>query len=373
MLEVISYIILIILGLAFIIHIILYVNLFTKLAFYSRTDEEFTKLPSVSVIISAKNEDENLQNFLPVIMEQDYPDYEVIVVNDQSVDDTKYILEAFEKQYYRLQVVTITEHINEHNGKKLPLTLGIRRAKNEILLLTDADCKPISDQWIRTMIRNFNTGTDIVIGYSPYKKINSLLNLFIQFDTFYTALQYFSFTIKKKPYMAVGRNLAYRRSFFFDNKGFSRHLTIPFGDDDLFVNDNATPDNVAVELSPDSFVESMPEKNFSNWLHQKRRHLISGRDYKAEDKKKLVWVWFSQVFFYLAVIPAAIFSKFYIAVLIIVFLKLVVMYLFYGKALSRLNRKYLLIYIIFLDPLYHLFLLPFMHLTIDKSSQKNVW
>jgi hypothetical protein len=173
--------------------------------------------------------------------------------------------------------------------------------------------------------------------------------------------------------MAVGRNLAYRRSFFFDKKGFSRHLTIPFGDDDLFVNDNATPDNVAIELSQPSFVESMPERNFSDWLHQKRRHLISGHDYKKEDKNKLVWVWFSQVFFYLAIIPAAIFSKFYIAVLIIIFLKILVMFLIYGKALSKLNRKYLLIYIVFLDPVYHLFLLPFMHLTIGKSSRKNVW
>ena len=173
--------------------------------------------------------------------------------------------------------------------------------------------------------------------------------------------------------MAVGRNLAYRRSFFFENRGFSKHLTIPFGDDDLFVNDNATANNVAVELSPDSFMESLPEKNFSDWLHQKRRHLISGHDYKSDDKKMLFWVWFSQVIFYLAIIPAAIFSKFYIAVLAIVFLKLVVMYLVYWKVLSRLNRKYLVIYIIFLDPVYHLLLLPFMHLTTAKSSRKNVW
>lgn len=373
MLEVISDVFLIVLAVAFIIHIILYVNLFAKLAFYKKSGEGLTKLPSVSVVISSKNEDENLQNFIPLIMDQDYPDFEVIVVNDQSVDDTKYILEAFEKQYKQLQIVTVTEHINEHNGKKLPLTLGIKRAKNEILLLTDADCKPMSNQWIKTMVSNFNAGTDIVIGYSPYKKVNSLLNLFIQFDTFYTALQYISFTLKRKPYMAVGRNLAYRRSFFFANKGFSKHLTIPFGDDDLFVNDNATPDNVAIELNPNSFIESMPEKDFTDWLHQKRRHLISGHDYKSEDKNKLVWVWFSQVFFYLAIIPAAIFSKFYIAVLIIVFLKLVLMYLIYGKALSKLTRKYLVIYIIFLDPVYHLILLPFMHLTIGKSSRKNVW
>ena len=373
MLEVISDVFLIILVLAFIIHVLLFMNLFTKLSFYKRVENVVKKSPSVSIVISAKNEDENLKNFLPLLMEQEYPDYEVIVVNDQSVDDTKFILEAFEKQYPRLQVVTVTEHINEHKGKKLPLTLGIRRAKNEILLLTDADCKPLSNQWIRNMVSNFEPGTDIVLGYSPYQKLNSLLNLFIQFDTFYTALQYFSFSIKKAPYMAVGRNLAYRRTFFYDNKGFSRHLTIPFGDDDLFVNDNATSDNVAVELSQDSFVESVPETSFSGWLHQKRRHLISGHDYKTEDKNKLVWVWFSQAFFYLAIIPALIFSKFYIPVLIIIFLKLIMMYLIYGKALKKLNREYLLLYIIFLDPMYHIFLLPFMHLTIRKSSRKNVW
>jgi glycosyltransferase involved in cell wall biosynthesis len=373
MIEVISDVFLIVLLIAFVINLVLYLNLFSKLAFYKNNNEAATKLPKVSVVLSSKNEDENLQKFLPVILDQDYPEFEVIVVNDQSVDDTKYILEAFEKQYKRLQVVTVSEHINEHNGKKLPLTLGIKRAKNEILLLTDADCRPLSNQWIRSMVKNFIPGKDIVIGYSPYKKSNSILNLFIQFDTFYTAIQYFSFTIKRKPYMAVGRNLAYRRSFFFENKGFSRHLTIPFGDDDLFVNDNATPDNVAIELHSESFVESLPKTNLADWLHQKRRHLISGHDYKSEDKNKLAWVWFSQAIFYMALIPAAIFSKFYIGVLIILFLKLVVMFIIYGKALSKLNRQYLLFYIIFLDPLYHLFLIPFLHLTLGKSSRKNVW
>jgi hypothetical protein len=223
------------------------------------------------------------------------------------------------------------------------------------------------------MVRNFTDEKQIVLGYSPYQKKNSMLNLFIQFDTFYTALQYFSFAIKGKPYMGVGRNMAYRRDFFFECKGFSRHLTIPFGDDDLFVNDHATAANTAFELSAESFMESDPKISGEDWQHQKRRHLKAGKEYKADDRQMLSFVWLGQVIFYLALIPALIFSSNIYIVLALLVLKLGVTFYIYGKVLHKFHRKYLLFYIILLDPVYHLFTLPYLSLTSNLARERNVW
>jgi poly-beta-1,6-N-acetyl-D-glucosamine synthase len=358
---------------ALILQLVMFFTVFSKLAFYRRKKTDTDNLPPVSVIVCAKNEDENLENFLPAVLSQDYPNFEVIVVNDQSVDDTQFVLERIAKENKKLQIVKVEEYINEHTGKKFALTLGIKKAAHEILLLTDADCIPLSNQWIRKMVRNYSDPTEIVIGYSPYKKQPTLLNLFIQFDTFYTALQYFSFGLSGKPYMGVGRNLSYTKTLFFSAKGFSPHFNIPYGDDDLFVNDHSTAENVAIEIDLESFVETLPKKSWMFWLHQKRRHLTTGKIYKQRDKVNLGFVWISQALFYLCLLLALLFTSNYPFILVILGIKVAVTFLIYGMSLKKLDRLYLLFYIIILDPIYQMILLPYISMTKTRLRKQNVW
>ena len=203
----------------------------------------------VSVIICARNEADNLDNYLPVILSQDYPDYEVIVVNDCSTDNSDIILKKYLEQYPQLRISTIKEDKKFSHGKKLAVTIGIKAAKYDRLLFTDGDCKPESNQWLSLMAANFSADTSIVLGYGGYFPQPGLLNKYIRYDTLMIALQYFSFALCKIPYMGVGRNLAYKRSLFYAGKGFSTHFHLASGDDDLFVNENATKTNTAIELS----------------------------------------------------------------------------------------------------------------------------
>ncbi|HSV77106.1 MAG TPA: glycosyltransferase [Bacteroidales bacterium] len=270
----------------------------SRLAFF-KPNEPQSGNPPVSVIICARNEYLNLKENLPAFLQQDYPEYEVIVVNDGSDDDTEQLLYELKARFPHLKVISLQDKLNFFTGKKFPLAIGIRCAKHPVVLLSDADCIPDGPAWIAEMVSNFDAKTEIVIGFSQYRKLPGLLNLLIRYDTLVIAFQYFSFALAGQAYMAVGRNLAYRRDLFFRHNGFISHYHIPSGDDDLFINQAATPNNVRICVTKSSNTLSHPKRTFLYWMLQKRRHLSTGLHYKFRFKLLLGMYSFSQVAFYL--------------------------------------------------------------------------
>lgn len=256
----------------------------------------------VSVIICARNEAENLMRFLPSVLEQDYPDYEVIVVNDCSEDDSYNVLAKYIEKYPHLKISNVNKDPKFTHNKKFAQFIGIKAAKNDILLFTDADCQPESAKWIEGMTSHFDKNTDFVLGYGGYIKGKGLLDKYIQYDTMTIGMQYLGMAIRGVPYMGVGRNLAYRRSMFFDKKGFGSHAHIISGDDDLFVNMNATRDNTRVEFSKESHTRSVPAGTFNEWADQKKRHLTTAPYYKSRDKFLLILEPMTRVIFYAGLI-----------------------------------------------------------------------
>jgi glycosyltransferase involved in cell wall biosynthesis len=276
----------IVLIIATLIQLAFYWLVYGRLAFYKRKENNQESKP-VSVIICARNESIRLRKYLPFILEQEYPSYEVIVVNDCSWDETDQVLQEFLKKYSHLKIVTIKEQEKYSHGKKFALTLGIKAASNELLLLTDADCYPAGKKWLTTMQRNFSAEKEIILGYGAYVKEKGMINKLIRFDTFHIAMQYLSMAIVGNAYMGVGRNLAYTKSLFFRNKGFAKHNHILSGDDDLFINENSTKWNTTIEIDPEAFTFSEPKKTFSAWITQKKRHLSTSKYYKFSHKASL--------------------------------------------------------------------------------------
>lgn len=255
-----------------------------------------TEQPGVSVIVCAKNEEQNLRDYLQALFTQDYPEYEVIVVNDGSVDDTRTFLEYWQKRYRNLRLTFVPIEAQVTSTKKLAITLGAKAAQYDYLLLTDADCRPESPHWISEMMKGFGqpsavssqqSEVSIVLGFGAYFVKPGLLNRLIQFDTLLNGLQYLGMAVCGHPYMGVGRNLAYRKQLFFAHGGFYGLLNNKAGDDDLFVNREATATNTAVVCTPDSLTWSVPKNSLSDWLHQKRRHLSVAPKYKFATKLRL--------------------------------------------------------------------------------------
>lgn len=331
------------------IQVIFYVFFFGKFAFLKPKQQSASNLP-ISVIICAKNEADNLKIFLPSIISQDYPTFEIILINDGSRDKTLKMMESFARQYDHIKIVNVKSIEAFWGNKKYALTLGIKVTKYEHLLFTDADCEPVSNHWISEMSACFNKTKSIVLGYSPYKKIKkSFLNKLIRFETLQTAINYFSFTQIGLPYMGVGRNLAYKKSEFFNANGFISHIDVLSGDDDLFINQIATNKNVAICFSKNSFIKSLPKTSFKTWVDQKRRHISTANHYKLKHKILLAILYASQLLFWIlmSILLITIFK--WQIVLSLLLLKLIIYYVIFGYSAKKLGEKDLILTLPFLE------------------------
>lgn len=329
---------------------------------------------SVSVIICARNEAKNLTQNLSFVLNQNYPNFEVIVVNDCSFDGSEDLLKEFLSQYpTKLKVVTIEEHPRHKTSKKFAATLGIKASSHEILLFTDADCKPQSQNWISKMVHHYqNPAIEIVLGCSPYQHKTSFLNKIIRYETFLTAVNYFGFALWGMPYMGIGRNLSYKKSLFFKGKGFASHMHIPSGDDDLFVNQHANTSNIALEYSFDSQTISQPKTSIKSYWIQKIRHLGAGKHYKNNHKTILSLLFLSGLIFYTALIGLIILKIQIIAVVSVLFVRYLLQLFIYHKSFIKLQSKDLAWWLIITDPIYYFYtvLLSFFGLFKKKARWK---
>ena len=351
------------------------IQLFYVLFFFIRfvlfKVEKTTFSEPISVIVCARNEAENITIFLPKILEQNYNNFEVVLVDDQSKDNTEYVLKELTQKYVNLKTVKIEQHVKHRIGKKFALTLGIKAAKHEYLLLTDADCYPSSSNWLSEMASNFSNEKQIILGFGAYKKEKGLLNALIRFDTFNVALQYFSFALADKTYMGVGRNLAYKKSIFFDNKGFASHIFLPSGDDDLFIQEVATKQNVAIEINEDSHTISMAKNSWKEWAFQKRRHISTSEKY-AFKFKILLGLWpFSQFLFFLSFFCLVFLKVNSILVLSLFVCRTLLFYIFYYKSMKKLKSSDLLLWFPLLEFL--LFLVQGFFVLLNSNKQPRNW
>jgi len=359
------------LSLALLVQLIYYWGIFVRLAFYKDEQTVSTDLPPVSLVMAARNEYHHLRKNLPSLLNQDYPDYEVVVVNHASDDETADYLKEMQQRYPRLKVVNIERDLNFFHGKKFPLSIGIKSASNDILLLTDADCAPVSKQWVKKMASRYDDSTEIVLGVGLYSKEKGFLNRVIRYDTFLVAMQYLSYALAGMPYMGVGRNLSYRKNLFFRNKGFISHYDLSSGDDDLFINQTAKAQNTRIEISPDSIVYSEPKHHWNDWFIQKRRHLSAGKKYKTRFKILLGGYNLSLGIFYLTIILLLIKSTFILVLLGALSLRLFSRILIQYKILKRLEDQQLLLFSLWWEPVYML-LYTFMGI-IGLMSKTVKW
>ncbi len=344
-----------------------YYLLFSKFSFLKPSEKIISESYPVSLIVCAKNEAENLQNHIPLWQKQNYPNFDIILINDASVDETLEVMEAFAENDPRVQIVNVKNNEAFWGNKKYALTLGIKRSKNTRLIFTDADCYPASNEWLATMASKFSDKKQLVLGYGAYEKRPDFLNKIIRFETLMTATQYFSYAKAGNPYMGVGRNLAYTSNLYYENKGFMSHIKIPSGDDDLFVNEAATSENIEICLEPEAFTYSLPKKKKKNWLIQKKRHYSTAKLYKPKHRFLLGnYFLFNLLFWLLA--PITLFTDFWFFGLGIIFIRVVFQYIVIGNSAKKLKENDL----IPLIPFYELFLIfTQLSIFISNSGEKN--
>ena len=353
------------------IQIFYYLFFFARINFYKAIPKAISHTHPVSVIICARDEAGNLAKNLMGSLVQDYPTtHEIIVVDDNSFDESKYLLEELQKTYKHLNVVELKQEAKLIIGKKYPLSIGIRTAKYEIVLLTDADCVPASEHWMSEIQATYDDETEIVLGYGAYHKKSGLLNKLVRWETFHTALQYFSYALAGIPYMGVGRNLSYKKTIFYRHNGFSAHNNIPSGDDDLFINMAATKSNTKINIDKDTFTLSEPVTSWAKWMKQKTRHYSTSKYYKPLHKFLLGAYSFSHFLFFPLLIVSACFFSWQWALSVFCIRFITQAFVFY-PAMKKLNEKDLYPLFVFFDIWMFFYYLIFAFALIKKP--KAAW
>ncbi len=357
-----------------VIQLFYFLYFFIRLLFFKHKEEDLSN-EYFSIIICARNEENNLRANLQFWLAQQYhdnngvPKYEVIIVDDNSEDGSSYLYQEFVPLYTHLRILTLRQEAKGIKGKKFPLSMGIKEAKYNKLLLTDADCKPSSEFWLQKMANQYSTTKQIVLGYAPYTKLDGFLNKWIRWETLHTAIQYLSYALAKNTYMGVGRNLSYAKAYFLENKGFSEHNHIISGDDDLFINKVANSNNTTICIAPETFMESKPKTTYENWWLQKQRHMSTGKLYKGKHKFLLGLYNFSHFAFWCIFIVCLFFPQYYLITLPVFLLRWIVQTTIFGLCAKRLQEKDLISIIWLFDILtlfYNLRLLPSVFKTKNK-------
>jgi cellulose synthase/poly-beta-1,6-N-acetylglucosamine synthase-like glycosyltransferase len=328
-------------------------------------------LQAVSIIIAARNESENLLNNLPSILEQDYPQFEVVVINHQSIDDSKFTLHTLKESYPNLKVIEMERNAHQKIGKKLPLSIGIKGAKHDYLLFTDADCMPTSNQWLKKMANQFSDKKEIVLGYGPYLKQKGLLNAMIRFDTAWIGMNYLGSAKSGIPYMGVGRNLAYTKNIYHEVDGFRSHYSVISGDDDLFIQEAAKQKNYSICIDPDTFCYSEPKQTWEEWVTQKNRHYSTGKHYNVFKKWMLGIYPLSLLLMLITFVTLLFNDQFRWWGLSIFAFVVVIKWIVQGNIYFKLKEKGFIPFLPFIEIVYFL-LLPYLFYSID-GKRKGRW
>lgn len=357
---------------------------FSRLAFskkHPRTKPD-SDLEPVSVVVCARDAQHHLVELIPALLSQDYPEFEVVVVNDCSDDDTEEYLKDLERHEKRVKPVQLRQHLNFFNGKKFPLSMGIKSASYDLLVLTDPDCRPTSNKWLRSVVGCYNAGTEMVIGYPSIENTGGLTNLLVRFNAVQRALMYLSAALAGHPYMGSGKNLSYRQRLFFQAKGFTSHYGMPEGDDDLFVSQMANKRNTAVHLDPDNTVVCASPSTFGAWARQQIRQYSTIGMHKMGPRVFAALHYWSQFLFYASFIalfflaPAFTldtslhYAAYYYPTLVVLFLlRYISQIIIYRGASHRLGERGLLPGLILWD-LFFAFLTPMLRFSgkLNKNS-----
>ena len=337
---------------------------FSRLAFYKhhprpKPDEA---LEPVSVVVCARDAYEHLTELIPILLSQDYPQFEVVLVNDCSDDETEEYLKDLERREPRIKPVQLRQHLNFFNGKKFPLSMGIKSASYDLLVLTDADCRPTSNQWLRSVVNHYDRGTEVVIGYSRHQRRGGILNLMMRFESLQSGILYLSAALAGKPYMGVGKNLSYRQRLFFKNKGFIEHYAMEAGDDDVFISQVATKKNTRVQIDDSNTIEVFSTTSMGSWIRERTMRYSTIAMHRRGARAMMALHYWSQALFYVSFIalfflPPAFtlaadipYAAYYFPALAVLFLlRYATQLIIYSGVSKRLGERGLLPGLILLD------------------------
>lgn len=320
------------------IQLFYYLGVFSSFSFSKETENNPKRIP-VSVIVYARNQAEEIKQLLPNLVNQNYHDYELVLVDNASTDETLDVYKEYAQMFSNIRLVRVENIETFWNNKKYAQTLGIKAAKHEYLLFIDAEKNIDNEFWIMSMASNFTLNKTIVIGSSMYIKTKGFLSKISRYDLVFSQLHSFSWTNFGSPFSYFSRNLAYKKEEFYKVNGFITHMNNPLGEREFFINEASKSKNTTFSYSKNSVIYLQPLAKFSEWFKQKKDDDILLSELKFGAKFKIRLFNTSQFLFFIIAIALLILQIEWLITTIIIILRYLICWIIIGKTTKKFNQK----------------------------------
>lgn len=335
-----------------------YYLIYARFSFQRKKPQKSFYQPPVSVVMVAKDAAGVLLKTLPKFLNQQYGDFEVVVVDDNSQDDTKLLILEYQQQYTNLKLVELDTAVTTIRGEKFALSMGIRCASHPFLLVTNPECAPSSTHWLEKMAGNFEGGKQIVLGYSTFEKKNNPFNRLLHFDNLLNAIQYFSLARIHSPYRGDAKNMGFTEQVFTQQRGFAKHNHISYGEEDIFISRAANKNNTGIEYTPDAVTILQRGALHHYWKDHKQGLYYTRRYNTFRNRFLLTSYAIINLLFYVALAFAIVYSIGNILLIAvtagIAAVRVISQYFVFGFAAKKLNEKQVIPGLILYDLLFAL-------------------
>lgn len=343
-------------GIVTFIELLYYYLLFARFSFMRKKSDTSHYQPAVSVVMVAKDAASVLLKTLPKFLNQQYGEFEVVVVNDHSQDDTRLLLVEYQQQYSNLKIVELDTSVTTIRGKKFALSMGIRCASHSCILITSPECAPTSTHWIEKMAAKFENDKQIVLGYSTFERRKNPFNRMLHFDCLVNAIQYFSLARINSTYRGNAWNMGFTEQMFVQQRGFASHNHIRYGEEDIFVSRSAKRNNTAIEFSREAITVLQRNARHDYWLDHKQGLYYTRKFNTFKNRFLLNFYAVVNLLFYVGLVLAILLSIGNVVLLSttlgIVALRILSQYLVFGYAAAKLNEKQVIPAILLYDILF---------------------
>ena len=247
----------------FIIQMYFLLGVYLKLAWHKK--ENFNPAPhQVTIMLSLRNEEERIREMMTKFTELPFEDYQVMVINEVSEDNTLEILNVLAETNPRIKVTSLSQETRFM--EKQAINIGLKGAQSPWIVQLPPTTGSISQEWLTKLTGLLDKDTDAVIGYTNVERNKGFRNLLCRMERFHQFMLSGSWILAGMPFVFSENNVLFNKSMYFDTLGFRQKLNRNFANLELIFNENFKPNRIKVSTHADLSVREQVEDDRGDHL-----------------------------------------------------------------------------------------------------------
>ena len=351
---------------------LLHLFLFTgRVLFRKKVDNNEAEKKPLSLILTIRNEEENLKNNLPKILSLENIDFEMVVVDDFSQDNSYLILGLLKDRYKRLTISALNQETKF--STKLALNIAIKATNNKWILTVPVSLAEVAAEWLDYISQATNNEKNVVIGYSTVARSKGFYNRLTRIENYFSYLKSTGYILNGIPFVYSVENVAFQKEKYFEIGGFGQKVTEHYANLELVINSFIRKKTTAVLFNKESSIRKTEVVKRADYFDLLKKSIRIESHLSSSKRVILFLIEFGKLLF----LPIAAFVIVLLPELWIILAGLMgfifTPYLFIIKITqNRLNERK-----IFIPSLVYDLLMPYYKLFFrwhfNRRSRKNRW